>query len=543
MSVNFKNKTKYLFVLFIVIIFSLNILKIGVISDYNYIYNFKSFIQNYDLNFFKFVENFIKNGHRYSLILYIHEYFLGSISGVFFLKFTGFIYFLFFTLFFFVFIKKNFNKEFGILAVLLLFIFFQFTQYLDPFIAWPEINIFSLILIIFYLHLLNKIFHDQKVNIFLYTSLTFFLYFYYEYTAIINFLFIFICINKIYNKKFFLIKIYTINFIIVSFLYFFFVVKIFYNNTVYEGVVLNFRFFETTVVIINHLLRTIPLTWLFHSDVFKNFYIYFFNQLSFFYVLLFFIYFFCISSTFKFFINYENKKTSSNFFLYLVSFYLITSPSILISLSKGYQLQLYAHKFGVAHYIVIYQYIGAILLIICLLSRFNKFLRNNLLRNFISIFLSFIFLINYSLANYTASRLEPHRNLYPYLILENFLRKNEVKNIQTVIILEKENYGFWTHKEFFQTNLSRKIKNTFTDFWLAEKDKRLKDVAIDEGDNYLIIKKLDFSNPRKLILEGCIDKLENKFDKWQDCKGNFIYEEQRSLIYYIKSRKLEFLKS
>lgn len=545
MKINFKYKLFIFSIIFISISFLINILKIGIISDYEYVYNLDSFLIEKGLTVYDFFWNLINiyNSNRISPGGSIIQLIVSQFNFLFFFKIFHFLVLIIFFFIFFLFIKKFFSKFFAFLSILLCLIFFQFTEYLDPFIAWPEGVFFVTFFLISTIMISYKICLLKKVNLIIFFFLILLNLFYAEVTV---FFIPIILLSLIYNLSFETIKKKKIYFFILFFilgLYFFIFINFyFYSNIdIYPGALISISLKESFGTFFFHLLRTIPLTWLFVTDKFSFFIKYFLSNISFFYFLIFFLYLFCISSVLK---NLNKSKNLINHqFFYIIGIYLILFPSLLMSISKRYSFQIFDHGFGHAHYIVVHQYIGAILLIICLLSRFNKFLKNNLLRNFISIFLSFIFLINYSLANYTASRLEPHRNVYPYLIFENFLRNDVTKDIQTVIILEKENYGFWTHKQFFQTNLSRKIKNTFTDFWLAEKDKRLKDVTIDEGDSYLIIKKLDFSNPNKLILDGCIDKLENKFDKWQDCKGNFIYEEERRLIYYIKSRRLEFLKS
>ena len=185
MKINFKNKLFIFSIIFISISFLINILKIGLISDYGFVYNLDSFLIERQLTVYEFFLNLINiyNASRISPVGSIIQLIVSQFNFLFFFKIFHFLVLVIFFFIFFLFIKKFFSKFFAFLSILLCLIFFQFTEYLDPFIAWPEGVFFVTFLLIGTITISYKICLLKKVNLIIFSFLILLNLFYAEVTV------------------------------------------------------------------------------------------------------------------------------------------------------------------------------------------------------------------------------------------------------------------------------------------------------------------------------------------------------------------------
>ena len=136
-------------VIFMSLLFLIKIFDIGIISDYtktyshsgNAILNERSFFENlnYELKLYYLDLGFIR-------LVKIVQHILGNFNSIFIFKSLHFIiYITLFIQIYFLF-KKYLSASFALLSLILFLGLSQVTEYLDPFVAWPEAYALSVVI-------------------------------------------------------------------------------------------------------------------------------------------------------------------------------------------------------------------------------------------------------------------------------------------------------------------------------------------------------------------------------------------------------------
>jgi len=531
-------------IFFLSLTFFLNILKVGIISDYTFVLTQKGIaIENGDSLFEHFIKmfNWLFQTGRLNFIATGFIIVNGFFASTAYLKIIHFIIGLLVILFCYQFFKKYFGKSIGLLSVILSLCLFQFTTYLDPFIAWPENAFISAIIGFIILDYSFKLFFNRNFNKVYFLILIIFSLFYSEHLLTFSFLpFLCLIFKFIKDKKFYQKSIFY-NLLAIFFVYI--LLKIFAINSnelkTYSGTSLGFYGIDSIKSFYFHFIRTLPLTWMLNPVRFFHFKLYLLDNILilFNYLPIFFLTFFAVFQIIKK-KNIDQKFLEKNYlkdninFINLVGLYIILSNCFLISISSRYAAQIAFDGIGVAHYLVFNQYIGLILLLVGNLSLYLNHL-NKFYKILISLITAFLLTGNFIIADYSVKSLEKDKNLKPYLILENFINDNLNEYKIDSVIVRKNNYeAFWINEKIFTSYFDYKV-SVYSDFYLY--DKKINNIA-NNKKVFLIIKDFNFSNENEYNLKACISlgKTNNLV-----CDIDYDYTEKRFLTYFLTHSKLE----
>ena len=140
------------------------------------------------------------------------------------------------------------------------------------------------------------------------------------------------------------------------------------------------------------------------------------------------------------------------------------------------------------HYLILSQCIGLLFILIIIFEKFKFFLKIN---NFsFSIILSIILSINFLIGDFTSKKLEPKRHLYPYIFLENIKTFVEDNSINTFVIIENENSGFWENNRILSSIFKEKI-NVYGN-WMFNENK-INTIKTKKYENTLLINNLNLN--------------------------------------------------
>ena len=518
--------------------FLIKIFNIGIISDYtgtyshlgNAILNDRDFIENliYELKLFFFDLGFFR-------LVKIIQHFFGLINYIFVFKFIHFLIYVFIFIQIFKLTKNLLSTELAYLSLIIIICLTQITEYLDPFIAWPEAYATSVIIGFINISLFFKILNKKKINN-LFILFNLISYFYQEMAApyallpLIGYLILFIN-NKKFEKKSFL---YLLNFMLYVTLK---ILLIFTNSeqTVSASSSLSFIYPESLYSAFFHAVRTIPFTWLFVEGKFEEFHEYLFDNLLYLF-LVFFVSYFLVNLILKNLSNSSVLIRKNLYYFNLVGFYQIIFPILLISINQRYNIQISNHGLGHAHYLILSQCIGLLFILIIIFEKFKFFVTKN--KFWFSIILSIILSINFLIGDFTTNKLEPKRHLYPYIFLENIKTFVEDNSINTFIIIENENSGFWENNTILSSIFKKKI-NVYGN-WMFNENK-LNTIKTKKYENTLLINKLNLNkNLHKAnfcILKSVEYNLNNNLV--YTCNENYRYEAKIFLKYFNYSSSIK----
>lgn len=531
--------------LFIAIFY--NILNGGIFSDYNFAYSFEgvSFIKGYE-NFYTYVQDYVKYTFfeqkliRLCIFIWI---LLGYFTSAIFIKLFHFILVIILFWQLYRFVNYFFSKNNSLFYLGFFLIFIQYSNYLDPLNSWP-LHIISFLIILEFFIISFKIYENKKINLFYYFILNFLLLFFYELGVLfLSHIFLIFFLKKL-NKDF---SDNDQKFLIISILIFIFYIifKFFieYNSDVqgYSGGKLFFKFPESVKTYFYQFLRAFPLTTLFINQDFHAFIKILTNKKYYLILLISILFFFFVKKSIK--IAVLNKKIFSTKFplLIICVMQMLFLPPLLMALSQRYAMQISGHGLGHAHYVVMFQTIGASLLsFIILLKLF--FIFDKKFINVLTLVLSVIFYIN-TVNNHQKTKIYfPEKNLYPYIYFENLtkiLRENKnIKNIDIIILQDNDYKSYWESDYTFSKYLKKNIKVYGSYFLNQNKIEKLDNQNLDKH-GIIYFKNLSF-NKNFFYGEYCFfDKnIKKTLSIIKECKHQTSYEEKRLFGYFKLSSKL-----
>lgn len=513
----------------IVILFSINILFVGIISDYTLTYAHSGLGKINDLNFFdNLLFNlktwwFEKNQIRLAIILQV---LIGYLNNIFLIKIIHLIIFLFFLYKIFKLSLIFFDKKISKFIVINFLCIAQFTEYLDPFIAWPEGYLLSFIIGILCIEISHKIIQKENINKNYFVFLMFLTLFYQEMSMIFYIFPIFSIFILFFEKK----KLDKILILLIMLPLFVYLILRIYITNFFEleiaaaSTSIYFSFPETIMSFFYHLVRTFPLTWLFVDgkiEQFINLLVDNFSILHLFVSIILYILFkhFLILGTFSI-----KQKVLFNFTLV----FLLFIPPTIIAFNERYLLQISNHGIGHAHYIIICQYVGLIFLFLKILFCFSK---KKIMINFLSIFLTIIFFLNLNQAKLTVQNLQQEINLYPYILMESFTERHDFLNVNKIYFSTNKYHGFWQHNHLISSFFQKKIIS-YSNFHL--KKNKLENFNFEVNDKVLVIEDLEINKNKKSYIAYCFFNLSDfyKNNKKLLCNDTKKFTKRHHLIYF-----------